>query len=81
MNQAESPGWSHFAALSAYWFAQSYKWFILLLAILPEQVKQFAPESKNTSWGVVMMAGAVWAMIALPCLVIGATALVIEADF
>lgn len=49
--------------LSAVWFAISYKWFILLLALLPGQVAEIVPEGeKNRYWGFVFMVGAVWAL-------------------
>jgi MFS family permease len=50
--------------LSAYWFATSMKWFILLNAILPAQVELLVPGGeKGTAWGRVVMVGACWAMI------------------
>ncbi|MCB8933324.1 MAG: MFS transporter [Chthonomonadaceae bacterium] len=53
-----------YAGLSAYWFATSYKWFILLLAVLPGQVNAIVPGGeKNTAWGMVFMIGAVWAVV------------------
>ena len=53
-----------FAGLSAYWFATSYKWFILLLFVLPEQVSEIVPSGeKNTAWGLVFMIGAIWAVV------------------
>lgn len=55
---------SWYAGISSYWFATSFKWFILLVAILPEQVKALVPEgTKNASWGMVLAIGSVWAMI------------------
>lgn len=53
-----------YAGLSAYWFATSYKWFILLLVVLPGQVNDIVPGGeKNTAWGMVFMIGAIWAVI------------------
>lgn len=50
-------------ALSALWFAHSWKWFILLLALLPGQVAEIVPEGeKNSAWGFIFTAGAVWAI-------------------
>lgn len=55
-------GW--YFGISAYWFATSAKWFILLQVVLPGQVERLAPEGeKNTAWGMVFALGAVWAMI------------------
>jgi MFS family permease len=55
-------GW--YLGLSAYWFATSYKWFILLLAVLPGQVAEIAPEGERAAyWGTVFAIGAAWAMI------------------
>jgi MFS family permease len=57
-----SLGWQ--LGLSAYWFATSMKWFILLQAILSAQVEQLVPGAvKGGAWGQVMMVGACWAMI------------------
>lgn len=62
VTQARSSVW--YAGLSAYWFATSYKWFILLLVIIPGQVTDIVPEGeKNSAWGLVFMIGAVWAVI------------------
>lgn len=53
-----------YLGLSAYWFATSAKWFILLLVILPGQVKEIVPGGeKNTQWGLVFAIGATWAII------------------
>lgn len=58
----DSLGWN--LGLAAYWFASSYKWFILLTAILSAQVAEIVPEGeRNTQWGLVVMIGALWAMI------------------
>lgn len=49
--------------LSAYWFAVSLKWFVLLTAILPAQVREMVPGGEEgTYWGRVVMLGAIWAM-------------------
>jgi MFS family permease len=59
---ARSLGWQF--GLSAYWFATSMKWFLLLFAILSEQVEQLVPGGdRGKAWGAVVMIGAVWAMI------------------
>lgn len=50
--------------LSAYWFATSMKWFLLLSAVLPGQVDALVPGGeKGTLWGRVVMLGALWALI------------------
>lgn len=61
---------SWYLGLSAYWFATSFKWFILLLAILPAQVRSIvengpnaaAKADYNAQWGMVFAIGAIWAM-------------------
>lgn len=51
------------AGMSAYWFATSYKWFILLFILLPDKVKDIVPGGeKNAAWGVILGTGAVWAL-------------------
>lgn len=56
----DSVWWSF--GLSMLWFANNYKWFILMLAILPMQVRNLVPdEVKNTYWGAVFTGGAIWA--------------------
>jgi len=58
----ESVWWQ--LGLSAYWFATSYKWFVLLLFVLSSQVGEIVPGGeKNTAWGTVFMIGAIWAVI------------------
>jgi MFS family permease len=55
---------SWYAGLSAYWFATSLKWFILLLAVIPGQVQALVPGGeKSTYWGMVFAIGAAWAVI------------------
>lgn len=50
--------------VSAYWFATSFKWFILLVAVLPSQVASIVPDDvKNTYWGRLFLIGALWAVI------------------
>jgi MFS family permease len=57
-----SLGWQ--LGLSAYWFATSMKWFLLLNAILSAQVEMLVPGGeKGRAWGTVVMVGATWAMI------------------
>lgn len=58
-------GWN--VAFSAYWFATSYKWFIILLVLLPGQVKNLVPNGeKNGQWGMVFTLGALLAVILPP---------------
>jgi len=55
---------SWYLGLSAYWFATSAKWFILLLVVLPGQVEKLVPEGeKGGAWGTVVAIGALWAMV------------------
>lgn len=55
-------GWN--LGFSAYWFATSYKWFILLFVFLPKQVADIVPDGeKNTYWGLILGTGAIWAVI------------------
>ena len=56
-----SLGWQ--LGMSAYWFAISMKWFVLLTAVLPTQVEQFAGDDKATAWGTVVFIGALWALM------------------
>ncbi len=57
------PGLAWNLGLSALWFANSWKWFILLVAILPGQVADLVPGGeKNTAWGMVFSLGAIWAI-------------------
>jgi MFS family permease len=51
-------------ALSAYWFSSSFKWFILLVLLLPRQVQEVVPAAqRNSAWGMVFALGAVWAIV------------------
>ncbi|MFQ3668148.1 MAG: MFS transporter [Fimbriimonadaceae bacterium] len=62
MTKQRSPFW--YLGLSAYWFATSFKWFVLLLATISAQVAGIVPDSeKNQAWGMVVMIGALWAVI------------------
>ncbi|MEO7453908.1 MAG: MFS transporter [Fimbriimonadales bacterium] len=60
MAAKRSLGWQ--MGLSAYWFAISLKWFILLTAVLPAQVKEITGDEKAAAWGTVVMIGAAWAL-------------------
>jgi MFS family permease len=54
-------GWQ--IGMSSYWFATSFKWFILFF-LLSGQVEQVVPGGeKNTYWGMIVAIGAVEAMI------------------
>lgn len=54
-------GW--YVGISSYWFATSFKWFILFF-LLSGQVSQLVPGGeRNTTWGQIVMVGAIWAMI------------------
>lgn len=60
----ESGLWN--TALSALWFANNYKWFVLMLVIVPGQIAAMADvpaNMKNTYWGWIFAAGAVWAFV------------------
>lgn len=51
-------------ALSSYWFATSYKWFLLLVFLLPGQVAEIVPGGeKSAYWGAIFGVGAIWAII------------------
>jgi MFS family permease len=53
-----------YLGVSAYWFATSFKWFALLLVLLPGQVARIVPDGeKNTYWGMVFGIGALWAVV------------------
>lgn len=59
------PGW--FLSLSAYWFATSFKWFLVLLVILPAKVAELSPpEEKATRLGFLFGLGAVMAILGPP---------------
>jgi Na+/melibiose symporter-like transporter len=52
------------AGMSAYWFATSYKWFILLFILIPEKVKEIVPGGdKSAAWGMILGTGALWALV------------------
>ncbi|TBH20843.1 MFS transporter [Thermus thermamylovorans] len=59
------PGW--FLALSAYWFATSLKWFLVLLVILPAKVAELSPpEERASRLGFLFALGAVMAILGPP---------------
>ncbi len=58
-------GWN--IGFSSYWFANSYKWFILLFVLIPSIVNNIVPGGeKNSWWGLVFGLGAFWAIIGPP---------------
>ncbi|WP_243028087.1 MFS transporter [Thermus albus] len=59
------PGW--LLSLSAYWFATSFKWFLVLLVILPAKVAELSPpEEKASRLGFLFALGAVMAILGPP---------------
>ena len=58
-------GW--FLALSAYWFASSFKWLLVLLVLLPARVSELVPEEVRASrLGLLLALGAVMALVGPP---------------
>lgn len=57
--QRRSLGW--LIGTSGTWYAQSFKWFVLLLIVLPTQVGAIVPDSKNAAYGSMSAIGAAWA--------------------
>jgi MFS family permease len=52
------------ATVSSYWFSTSYKWFLVLVFLLPSQVADIVPGGdKSAYWGLIFSIGAVWAII------------------
>ncbi len=50
--------------LNLLWLGVSWKWFVLLLVVLPSQVERIVPQGeKNQAWGMVFAGGAIWASI------------------
>ena len=59
------PSW--FLRLSAYWFATSFKWFLVLLVLLPAKVAEVSPpEEKASRLGFLFGLGAVMAILGPP---------------
>jgi MFS family permease len=56
---------SWYMGLSAYWFATSFKWFVmfLLLGLHVARMEGVTAEQKNTWWGIIAAIGAIEAMI------------------
>ncbi|PZA07136.1 MULTISPECIES: MFS transporter [unclassified Meiothermus] len=63
--QPFTPSW--YTVLASYWFATSFKWAAVLLALLPERVAQLvANEQKAGALGLLFATGAVMALIGPP---------------
>lgn len=57
----DTVGW--YVSVSAFWFATSFKWFILFF-LLPTMVSDIVPGGqKNSAWGRVVALGAIEAMV------------------
>src|SRR5688572_32766181 len=54
---------SWYLGLSAYWFATSFKWFVIFLLMSLHVAKIVPDGEKNTWWGIVVAIGAAEAMI------------------
>jgi len=62
-NAVYRPGLLWQLGMSSYWFATSFKWFILFF-LLSGQIDAIVPDGeKNKQWGFVVMVGALWAMV------------------
>jgi len=60
-------GTEWFLRLSAYWFATSFKWFLVLLVLLPAKVAELSPpEEKASRLGFLFGLGAVMAVLGPP---------------
>lgn len=58
---ARSGAW--YLGLSTYWFATSFKWFIMFF-LLSSQVNKVVPDGeRNSWWGLVVAIGAGWAFV------------------
>ncbi len=56
-----------FITLSTYWFATSFKWFLVLLVLLPARVAQLVdPAEKATKLGLLFGVGAIMAFVGPP---------------
>ena len=54
-----------YLVLSSYWFASSFKWFLILLVLLPARVAELVPEPERaTRLGLLFALGAVMAFFA-----------------
>ena len=58
---------SWYITLSTYWFATSFKWFLVLLVLLPARVAELvSPDEKATKLGLLFAVGAVMAFVGPP---------------
>ncbi|RDI96281.1 MFS transporter [Meiothermus sp. QL-1] len=56
-----------YLVLSSYWFASSFKWFLILLVLLPARVAELVPEAERaTRLGFLFALGAVMALVGPP---------------
>ncbi|MCS7058583.1 MAG: MFS transporter [Meiothermus sp.] len=56
-----------YLVLSSYWFASSFKWFLILLVLLPARVAELVPEvERATRLGFLFALGAAMALIGPP---------------
>ncbi len=56
-----------YITLSTYWFATSFKWFLVLLVLLPARVAELVdPAEKATRLGFLFAVGAVMAFVGPP---------------
>lgn len=56
-----------YLVLSSYWFASSFKWFLILLVLLPARVAELVPEAERaTRLGFLFALGAAMALIGPP---------------
>ncbi len=63
--RAHSSPW--YLVLSSYWFANSFKWFLMLLVLLPARVAELVPEAERASrLGLLFAIGAVMALVGPP---------------
>lgn len=63
--RSHSTAW--YITLSTYWFATSFKWFLVLLVLLPARVAELVdPAEKATKLGLLFAVGAVMAFIGPP---------------
>ncbi|MBX3120237.1 MAG: MFS transporter [Fimbriimonadaceae bacterium] len=54
---------SWYFGVSAYWFATSFKWFMILGTLVSGQLFSIIPKGKdNAAWGMVFTIGAIWAL-------------------
>ncbi|MER3461494.1 MAG: MFS transporter [Armatimonadota bacterium] len=63
--RAQSSPW--YATLSSYWFASSFKWFLVLLALLPTRVAELSPEPERAArLGFLFVLSAIIAIVGPP---------------